>query len=151
MCAAKNILIDRYFSELLNKGDFAKAHEILAPDFVFYSPSTTGGLSSEGFHRYIKEMKAAFSNKHFIELDRIAEGDRVASRFRMIGTQDGSYLGLPPLGVQIDVEGCDLISIRSGKIVEVRAYFDLMAIIQKFLVPPPIRTIGEFMGHLWPR
>jgi steroid delta-isomerase-like uncharacterized protein len=147
----ENTLVDRYFSELLNQGDFAKAGEILAPDFVFYGPSTTGGLGSEGFIRYIKEMRAAFSDKHFTELERIVEGDRVASRFRMTGTQDGSYLGLPPLGVPIDVEGCDLILIKSGKIVEVRAYFDLMAIIQRFLVPPPLRMMGELMVHLWPR
>lgn len=144
-------LVDRYFSEILNKGDFAKADQILSPDFVFYGPSTTAGLSSQDFTRYIEEMRAAFSNKSFTELDRIIQGNRVAIRFRMTGTQNGTFYGLPPSGISIDVEGCDLIYVQAGKISEVRAYFDLMAIIQKFLVPPPFRIFGELMEHLWPR
>lgn len=144
-------LIDRYFSELLNQGDFAKAHEILSPDFVFYGPSTTAGLGCQEFIRYIEEMRAAFSNKRFTELDRITQGNRVAIRFRMTGTQNGPFFGLPPSGISIDVEGCDLIVVKADKISEVRAYFDLMAIIQKFLMPPPFRIFGELMEHLWPR
>lgn len=149
MLERTEILVDRYFSELLNRGDFSKSDQILAPDFVFYGPSTTSGLSSQDFTRYIEEMRAAFSNKRFSELDRIIQGNRIAIRFRMTGTQDGPFFGLPPSGISIDVEGCDLIVVKAGKISEVRAYFDLMAIIHKFLVPPPLRIFGELMEHLW--
>jgi steroid delta-isomerase-like uncharacterized protein len=144
-------LVDRYFSELLNKGDFAKADEILAPDFAFYGPSTRDGLDARGFMGFIAETRAAFSDKHFTELERIAEGDRVALRFRMTGTNDGSFHGLPPLGGVIDVEGCDLIYISDGKVAEVRAYFDLMTVIQRFLTPPPVRMVGEILSSLWHR
>jgi len=151
MSGPENVLLDRYFSELLNKGEFAGAAEILSPDFVFFGPSISDGLGRDGFMRYIEEMRAAFSNKQFTELERIVEGNRAAVRFRMTGTQDGQYRGLPALGGSIDVEGCDLILVRSGKIAEVRAYFDLVAVIQKLLVPAPVRLFGELMGHLWAR
>lgn len=87
----------------------------------------------------------AFSNKHFVELDRISEGNRVALRFRMTGTQDGYFHGIPPLGVVIDVEGCDLIYMHNGRILEVRAFFDLAQIIREFLIPPPVRFIQRLL------
>jgi steroid delta-isomerase-like uncharacterized protein len=144
-------LVDRYLAELLNTGDFANAGEILAPDFVFYGPSTMEGLDREGFRRFIKETRAAFSNKRFTELDRIVEGDRVALRFRMTGTQDGAFHGIPPTGAMIDTEGCDVIYIREGRITEVRAYYDLMATVQRILTPLPVRIVGGLIGSLLSR
>lgn len=142
-------LIDRYLSELLNAGNFTAANEILAPDFVFFGPSNPQGLDTEGFRVFIKETRAAFSNKRFTELDRIAQGDRVALRFRMTGTQDGTFCGIPPTGAMIDTEGCDIIYIRGDRIAEVRAYFDLMITIQKILMPLPGKIIGGLIGSLF--
>lgn len=144
-------LIDLYLSELLNAGNFTRADDILAPNFIFYGPSTLNGLDSDGFQQYINDTRAAFSNKRFTELDRIVEGDRVALRFRMTGTQDGPFHGIPPTGANIDVEGCDVIYIDQDKITEVRAYFDLTPIIQNLLIPLPARIIGGLVGNLFSR
>lgn len=144
-------LIDRYLAELLNAGNFTAASEILAPDFVFYGPSTPQGLDAEGFRAFIKETRAAFSNKRFTELDRIVQEDRVALRFRMTGTQDGTFCGIPPTGATLDTEGCDIIYVRGGRITEVRAYFDLMATVQRILMPLPGKIIGGLIGTLFPQ
>ena len=149
MLTAEGLVVDRYFSELLNRGDFTKAEEILWPGFIFYGPSTPAGLDTRAFIHYIEEIRAAFSNKHFRELERIVEGNRVVIRFQMTGIQDGAFCGWPASGASIDVEGCDLIMLRDGKIAEVRAYFDLMSVIQRILIPPPVRAFGELMEHIW--
>jgi steroid delta-isomerase-like uncharacterized protein len=147
MATAHNVLIDRYLAEILNRADFSRADEILAPDFVFRSPSHPDGLNWMGLRLFLEETRAAFSNKHFAELERISEDSRVALRFRMTGRQDGPLYGIPPLGVELDVEGCDLIYIRDSRITEVRAYFDLMGVVQKFLVPLPLRLMQQvFQG-----
>jgi predicted ester cyclase len=143
--------VDRYLSELLNAADFSARDEILAPNFKFYGPSARGGLDAEGFMRFIAETRAAFSNKRFTELDRIVEGDRVALRFRMTGTHDGGFHGIPPTGATIDVEGCDVVYILGDKITVVRAYFDLLPIVQNLLVPLPMRIVGGLLGSLLPR
>jgi steroid delta-isomerase-like uncharacterized protein len=143
---AHRVLVDRYFDEILNRANFSRADEILAPDFVFRGPSTSHGVDRNGLRQFLEETRIAFSNKHFTELDRISEGDRVALRFRMTGTQDGYFHGIPPLGVAIDVEGCDLITIHDGRIAKVRAFFDLTEIIREFLVPPPVRFIQRLLA-----
>jgi predicted ester cyclase len=146
-----NDLLDRYLDEILNHGDFTNAGDILGERFIFYGPGNTIGLDSAAFVRYIQEMRAAFSHKEFTELDRIVSGDRAAVRFRMTGLQDGPYRGLPPLGGAIDVEGCDLVRVSEGKIAEVRAYFDLMAVMSRLLIPSPLRVFGQFMEQVWSR
>lgn len=138
-----SVLVSRYLEEILNRGDFSRADEILAPGFVFHGPTTPHGVDRAGLRSFVEEIRAAFSNKHFKELERISEGRRTALRFRMTGTQDGSLHGMPPFGAKIDVEGCDLIYIHENRITEVRAYFDLMAIAQKLLVPPPLRFMQQ--------
>jgi steroid delta-isomerase-like uncharacterized protein len=144
-------LVDRYLSQLLNASDLSAAGEILAPNFRFYGPSTRSGLDAQGFMRFLAETRAAFSNKRFTEVDRIAGPDRVALRFRMTGTQDGSFHGIPPTGATIDVEGCDVIYFSEEKIVEIRAYFDLLPVVQNLLVPLPVRIVGGLLGNLFSR
>jgi predicted ester cyclase len=146
-----NALLDRYMGEILNRGDFTNAGDILGARFVFYGPGNALGMDSAAFARYLKEMRAAFSQKEFTELERIVSGDRAAVRFRMTGIQDGPYRGLPPLGGAIDVEGCDLVRVSEGKIAEVRAYFDLMAVMGRLLIPGPLRVFGQFMEQVWSR
>jgi steroid delta-isomerase-like uncharacterized protein len=143
-----HVLVDRYLEEILNRGDFSRADEILAPGFMFRGPTNAQGVDRDGLRFFLEEVRGAFSNKYFNELERISEGPRVALRFRMTGTQDGSLRGIPPLGVEIDVEGCDLIYIHNGRILEVRAYFDLMGILSRFLIPPPLRFIQQFLAGL---
>lgn len=139
------VLVDRYFDEILNRADFSRADEILAPHFVFRGPSTAHGVDRNGLRQFLEETRMAFSDKHFTELDRISEGNRVALRFRMTGRQDGYFHGIPPLGVAIDVEGCDLIYIQDGRVFQVRAFFDLTEIIREFLIPPPVRFIQRLL------
>lgn len=141
------VLVDRYLDELLNRGDFTRADEILAPNFVFRGPSFSRGIDRTGFRLFVEELRSAFSNKHFKELERIVEGHRVALRFKMTGTQDGWLQALPPLGAEIDVEGCDLIYIHNGRILEVRAYLDLAEIMRAFLVPPPFKFLQRLVAN----
>ena len=61
----------------------------------------------------------------------IAEGDRVAVRFRLIGTNSGSLMGHPPSGKPIDAGALALMTISSGRVVELRAEFDQLGLMQQ--------------------
>lgn len=135
------MIIERYFRELLNEGNFAKAGEILTPDFTFYGPLALGGLNCQGLAEFIRRLRSAFSDKHFVELERVVERNMIASRFRMTGSHDGPFQGIPPTGRRIDVEGCDLFTLREGRISVTRAYFDLTTIMMQIgvLQSPTVR------------
>ena len=129
--------IDRYFAEILNGGDFSAAPEILAPGFRFYGPTYPEGRDAQGLHEFLSLLRQGFSDKRFAELDRLVDGDRAAVRFRMTGTHDGFFQGVPPTRRATVVEGCDLIEMDSaGRIVSVRAYFDLLTLLSQLGVIP---------------
>ncbi|MCH9650141.1 MAG: ester cyclase [Deltaproteobacteria bacterium] len=138
------VLVARYFGELLNARDFSRAGEILTPDFVFFGPTEPAGLDQQGFEAFLVGLQKGFSDKHFTEVERLSLGDRWVSRFRMTGTHDGSFRGIPASGRRTDVEGCDIFYLRSGRIARVRAYFDLLALLLQIGASPP--SSSQFPG-----
>jgi predicted ester cyclase len=68
--------------------------------------------------------------KHRIQ-EVIAEDDCVAVRFRLTGTNSGSFLGNPPSGNPIDAGALALMRTAYGRVAEIRAEFDRMGLMQQ--------------------
>jgi predicted ester cyclase len=68
--------------------------------------------------------------KHQIE-DVFAEDDRVAVRFRLTGTNSGSFMGNAPSGKPIDAGALALVRVDSGRVSELRAEFDKLGLMQQ--------------------
>ncbi len=61
----------------------------------------------------------------------IAEGDRVAVRFRLTGTNTGSFIDNPASGKPIDAGALALMTTASGRVTELLAEFDQMGLMQQ--------------------
>lgn len=116
MSDANRALAVRWFDEVWNRRIAATLDELMASDCVGHME---GGdvLCCDDF----KEMRAAFLSA-FPDLriaveDTVAEGDRVAVRWRATGTHQGDGLGLPPTGTPIDFRGMTWMQIAGGRIV----------------------------------
>lgn len=48
----------------------------------------------------------------------LAEGDWVATRFRITGTHEGEFQGLEPTGEEIEIHGMAMERVENGQIVE---------------------------------
>jgi predicted ester cyclase len=72
------------------------------------------------------ELFAAFPDFAFEVLDVIASGDKAAVHWRATGSFDGrtSFEGLLPNGSRVDVQGCDVLTVRDGRIVRNDAYMN---------------------------
>lgn len=68
--------------------------------------------------------------KHQIE-EVIGEDDRVAVRFRLTGTNSGSFMGNAPSGKRIDAGALALMRVESGKVSELRGEFDQLRLMQQ--------------------
>ena len=66
----------------------------------------------------VESIKGALPDVVFTADDVIAEGDRVAARFTMRGTQTGEFMGVPPTNKPIVVTGIDIVRFEDGKAVE---------------------------------
>jgi predicted ester cyclase len=71
-------------------------------------------------------------------LDLIADGDRVAVRWHMTGTFSGEakFEGAIATGERLDITGCDVLTVRDGRIVHNDAYMNGMQLARQLGLLP---------------
>ena len=80
------------------------------------------GLASlrapEGIREWFGNMFRAVPDFRMEVVDLVANGDKVAVRWHMTGTfsGDASFEGMIATGAKIDITGCDMLTVRDGKI-----------------------------------
>jgi predicted ester cyclase len=125
----------REFYESYNEGDLDRTWErFIAPGIVNHAMG--GAYDREGWLESDKSLLTGFSDLHVEVLDQVAEGDKVATRYTITGTQTGEFFGIPAGGVTATLSGTSLDRIADGKIVEHWADADLGGFIQQ-LAPSP--------------
>lgn len=116
---AEAAVVRRLFDEVMNAGRLELIDELMAEDAVEHEalPISTGELRRD-FRAWVSELRKAFPDYHVQVEDVIAEGDRVATRERITGTNLGPLLGMPPTGRRMDIAGFDVVRVVDGRIVE---------------------------------
>jgi predicted ester cyclase len=78
-------------------------------------------------------------------LDLIADGEKVAVRWHMTGTFTGEarFEGLVANGATIDVTGCDVLTVREGKILRNDAYLNGAEMARQLGALPPQGSLPE--------
>ncbi|MDJ0513945.1 MAG: ester cyclase [Methyloceanibacter sp.] len=108
----------RVYAECWNNGDMAAIDEIFAADLK-HAPFMPGWpMGREGFRKLVGYWRNAFPDIHEELVDSVAEGDKVATRFRLTGTHKGDFSGVPGTGRKISIEGAEIFRFENGKIVE---------------------------------
>jgi steroid delta-isomerase-like uncharacterized protein len=117
MSEANKTAMRQFFQRVYNDGDVAFLDEITAPNFVSHDRGNPT-QDRDGVKQIVAAIKAAFPDVQFTADDVLAEGDRVAARFTMKGTQKGDFMGVPATGKAIVVTGIDIVRFENGKAVE---------------------------------
>jgi len=128
MSEQNKALIRRFYEEVVNQKNPAIAGEIVTPDFDDHAAQAPG---IDGFMKLFSIMTTVFPDLHVTVEDLIAEGDRVAARVEVRGTQSGSFRGFPPTDKQVDYPGMDIFRIKDGKIAERWTQRDFLGMLQK--------------------
>ena len=136
MSAEENkALVRRFVQEFWNEGNTAAADELMASDAVIHLP-TGDVLDLEELKIFAGTWRESFPDWHSTFEELIAEGDRVAERWTGRGTHLGELQGIPPTGKRVEGPGSVFYRIVGGKIVEFRAQFDMIGLMQQLGVSP---------------
>ena len=131
MSATNNkLLADRVWEEVWHQGDLERIEELFASDFVRHDPGREIHGPEEN-RQFIKGFRAAFPDVHFTVLDQIAEGDKVAVRYRFQATHLGDFQGMPPTGKQVGYSGILIYRVANGRIAEQWTEFDLLGFLKQ--------------------
>jgi steroid delta-isomerase-like uncharacterized protein len=121
--------------EAINQKNLAVFDELLTPDVVVHSASTTTqGL--EAYKQSLSMYLTAFPDLQFTIEDMIAEGDTVVVRYTTRGTHQGNLWGIPPTGKQVSATGIFIDRLVNGKAVEQWTNFDDLGLLHQLGVIP---------------
>ncbi len=126
----------RNFYEGYNDRDLDKTYE----QYVSHSlvnHAFGGAYDREAWLATDTGLLAAFKDLRVEVLDQIVQGDRVATRFSMTGTQTGEFYGVAPSGAAATLTGTAFDRIEDGKIAEHWSDSDLGGFMQQLTAPAP--------------
>lgn len=129
---ARNRAAMRRFERMINTCDDALGAELVDPKAPFTTPVSVDPLyGGEGFLSVTRMMRAGFSDVQWKLESMVAEGDIVAVQWRLTGTHDGTFMGVPATGRKIDACVMNFYTFNEeGKICKDVAAEGLVAILR---------------------
>lgn len=131
-----NKLATRRFHEGFDKGDFAAMEAVISADVRSYYPGAEDGVGFDGFKATGQAFIDAFSQSRSLIQDQVAEGDRVATRLEWSAVHTAPFNGIPPTNRPVRMQIFVIDRFENGKIVEHRAAFDVMGLLQQLGAVP---------------
>ncbi len=115
-------------------GDVAKLRSLYEKyyisDFIHHDP-VRGDETSEQRNQYMTMWLTTFPDTRWSIDDMLAEGDMVATRYKMRFTHTRKFIGVAPTGKQIVNEGAYIHKIRGGKVVEIWDFPNTVGIVDQ--------------------
>src|SRR5436309_1792146 len=112
-----NKAVARRLFDAMTQGDLSALDELFTSDAVVHDPGRElRGIAAirQGF----SSLRAGFPDVGYTVEDQIAEGDKVASRYRGEGTHLGEWRGVPATGRRFSYTGILIHRFEDGKIAE---------------------------------
>ena len=98
----------------------------------------------EGVRDFLAGMLGAIPDGRMEIVALTSQDDRCAVQWRLAGTFAGEpFLGFEPTGARIEMEGCDVLTVRDGRIVANDAYTDGMSFARQAGLMPEAGSRAE--------
>ena len=129
-------IVQRVYDEIINQENAALIDELFAQTVIVHDPfsGTTQGIAA--FRQLLGLFDQAFPHHRATIEAIIAEGDQVVVLHTHTATQTGPFMGMPPTGKSVVVNGLELFRLSDGKIVEFwRKDDDVSLLMQLGILP----------------
>ena len=125
MSAPENkALIQRFFEDVLNRGDLAALGDLCAAGFILEAPGipTKRGQSQglPALKEWLTSYRTAFPDIRYAILNTVAEDAMIAVDFTASGTQQAPFAGIAPAGKSITASELCFTYVSGGKIQRMR-------------------------------
>jgi steroid delta-isomerase-like uncharacterized protein len=116
MSVSENIaLLNRWYHEVWNEKRDDTIRELLSPDALVHGHAAGPLRGPEEFVQLAHQVRSAFPDLTMTVEDIFGDGDKVAARWVVRGTQTGEGFG-PPSGKPVVVHGTSIAQFKDGKI-----------------------------------
>ena len=133
-----NVAVIRKMLDVIQNGGPDGLDQVFAANWVNHDPSLPPMQCLEGAKQLVALWSAGLSNTKVVIEDSVSDGDKVAVRFRITGTNTGNMLGIPASGRMVNVTATGIFRIVDGKATDNWVNFDALGLLQQIgAVPMP--------------
>ena len=113
----QQVLVERLFDEVINRGNLEVADELLASDYVDHGPmGEMRGI--EAFKEIVRMWRAAVPDVNCAIENWFESGEMAAWNVHVTGTHTGEMMGIPATGRSFDYVTPNIARFANGKPTE---------------------------------
>lgn len=122
--------------QAFNERDWQTERAVRGESFQAYLSGFAEPLDNAAWSGFMTDFTAGFPDSRIVIESCIAEGDAVVTRWTLTGTHQGTFQGIPPTGRPVRFSGIEFNRVVDGRLVEHRAMFDNLALLQQIGAMP---------------
>ena len=125
-----------FYAEVASTGAVDRIDEFCTEGFVEHEIFAGFSPDREGVKQFFTALRTAFPDLRMEPQVVVEEGDRVMARFRMTGTHNGEFMGVPASGRHVEIEGYDEVIMVDGRMSDHWGAMDSLALMQQIGAVP---------------
>ena len=120
----------KQFLQFINTADENLAQQLISPVAKFFVPGQLEPLQGpKGYLIIIAMMRSGFPDIKWTIEDMVTENDKVAVRFIMKGTHQGTFFGVPATKKPIVVQAMNFYRLAGDQIIEEYGQPDMLGLL----------------------
>ncbi len=119
MSADEKEVVRRFNVEVIQNGNEAGFHALMAPGFINHAaPQGMPNGPESMWNTFQNILRPALFDMKVTIHDQIAEGDKVTTRKTISGVHSGTLMGIPATGREVAINVIDIVRVENGRYVE---------------------------------
>ena len=118
MSKQDNIAAQTRFGEAINGGDLNDMRSIVSATCIDHDPAPNQVQGPDGYIAFFSMMRKAFPDMKVDVEQLVADEECVSFAYRLTGTHNGEFMGIPASGNTINVRGMQISKFKDGVMVE---------------------------------
>ena len=124
--------LEQLYEGVWNGTDPGVADDLVAPDYVIHDRDLAAELRGPDLYRALADgTREVFPDMQLTVEDLFGAGDRVAARWTMTGTHEGSLFGEEPTGQEVDLPAVEINRFEEGLLAETWTQSDMLGLKQQ--------------------
>lgn len=122
------------------RGNMNALDEVYAADYISHKPPFPDMIGLTAVKNSIAATRPAYTDIQATYSDWVLTEERVVYRYsmRMKHTGTSPSLPIPPTGKEVTLQGCVMVRVKNGKVVEEWEYSDYLGFLQHLGVVPAL-------------
>src|SRR5688572_15712340 len=101
--------------------------QALHPQFECWLGASRDPIDRDAYVQSIAQLREAFPDFAYeVPAPPVADGPRVATTYRVVGTHTRPYFDFAPTGARIDVAGLSMFEVQDGSVRRMWSAFDTL-------------------------